>query len=77
MGIRVIGGDLPASAAYRDGVRANLVQLAAEGSLEVPMAGTYPLERARYAARLLHGQHPGGKLALLPAHSGRQDSAVR
>ena len=31
LGIRVIGGDLPDSAAYRDGVRAHLVRLAADG----------------------------------------------
>jgi len=66
LGIRVIGGDLPDSAAYRDGVRADLVRLAGEGRLEVPMAGTYPLDRALDAARLLQGRHPGGKLALIP-----------
>jgi NADPH2:quinone reductase len=66
VGIRVLGGDLPDSAAYRDRVRADLVRLAAEGKLEVPMAGTYPLERALEAAELLGGRHPGGKLALLP-----------
>jgi NADPH:quinone reductase-like Zn-dependent oxidoreductase len=70
LGIRVIGGDLPASAAYRDGVRARLVRLAAEGAIEVPMARTYPLERALDAAELLRGRHPGGKVALLPAHHG-------
>jgi NADPH:quinone reductase-like Zn-dependent oxidoreductase len=72
LGIRVIGGDLPESAAYRDRVRADLVRLAAEGGLEVPMARTYPLERALDAARLLGGRHPGGKVALLPTHSGTQ-----
>jgi NADPH:quinone reductase len=66
LGIRVIGGDLPDSAAYRDGVRAELVRLAGEGRLEVPMARTFPLTRALDAARLLQGRHPGGKLALLP-----------
>jgi NADPH2:quinone reductase len=69
LGIRVIGGDLPDSAAYRDGVRADLVRLAGEGRLEVPMAGTYPLDRALDAARLLEGRHPGGKLALIPRHA--------
>ena len=69
LGIRVIGGDLPDSAAYRDGVRADLVRLAAEGSLEVPVAHTFPLERALEAAELVGGRHPGGKVALLPAHS--------
>jgi NADPH:quinone reductase-like Zn-dependent oxidoreductase len=74
LGIRVIGGDLPESAAYRDRVRADLVRLAAEGGLEVPMARTFPLERALDAAELLRGRHPGGKVALLPARSGTQDS---
>ena len=68
VGIRVIGGDLTDSSAYRDGVRAELVRLAGEGKLEVPMAGTYPLERALDAAELLRGGHPGGKVALLPSH---------
>ncbi|MDX6358377.1 MAG: hypothetical protein QOH37_1431 [Nocardioidaceae bacterium] len=66
VGIRVIGGDLPESAAYRDGVREELVRLAAEGRLEVPMARTYPLEQALAAAELLAGGHPGGKVALIP-----------
>ena len=73
IGIRVIGGDLPDSAAYRDGVRADLVRLAADGGLEVPMARTYPLERALDAAKFLRGRHPGGKVALLPAHSDLSD----
>jgi NADPH2:quinone reductase len=76
VGIRVIGGDLPESAAYRDGVRANLVRLAAQGGLEVPMARTYPLERALDAGELLRGRHPGGKVALLPAHSSTEGSAA-
>jgi NADPH:quinone reductase len=66
VGIRVLGGDLPESAAYRDGVREGLVRLAAEGSLEVPMAATFPLDRAPAAMELLAGGHPGGKLALIP-----------
>jgi NADPH:quinone reductase-like Zn-dependent oxidoreductase len=66
VGIRVIGGDQPASAAYRDRVRADLVRLAAEGRLEVPMARTYLLERALDAAVFLQGRHPGGKVALVP-----------
>ncbi|WP_151083929.1 NADP-dependent oxidoreductase [Nocardioides cynanchi] len=66
VGIRVIGGDLPESAAYRDGVRAELVRLAGEGGLVVPMARTFPLEQALAAADLLAGGHPGGKVALIP-----------
>jgi NADPH2:quinone reductase len=65
-GIRVIAGAMPASKAYRDGVRGDLVRLAGEGRLEVPVARTYPLEEAVDAATYLRGQHPGGKLALVP-----------
>ena len=69
-GIRVIAGAIPQSQAYRDGVRADLIRLADEGRLEVPMAHTFPLERAVEAAELLRGQHPGGKLALVPSRTG-------
>lgn len=65
-GIRWIAGSLPASAAYRDGVRAELISLAGEGSLVVPVAATYPLEEMREALRVLAAGHPGGKLALVP-----------
>jgi NADPH:quinone reductase-like Zn-dependent oxidoreductase len=75
-GIRVIGGDLPDSAAYRDEVRADLVRLAAQGDLDVPMARTYPLERALDAAALLRGGHPGGKVALLPFDPGTRGSTA-
>ena len=74
VGIRVIGGDLPESAAYRDGVRADLVRLAAAGGLEVPMSRSYPLEQALDAVAVLRGRHPGGKLALLPGQPPGQDS---
>jgi NADPH2:quinone reductase len=65
-GIRVIAGVMPASQAFRDSVRAHLVELAADGRLVVPMARTFPLADAREALELLAGGHPGGKLALLP-----------
>jgi NADPH2:quinone reductase len=69
-GIRVIGGAMPDSKTYRDSVRGDLVALAGEGHLEVPMARTFPLEQAVEAAELLSGQHPGGKLALIPTPEG-------
>ncbi|MQA35756.1 zinc-binding dehydrogenase [Modestobacter roseus] len=65
-GIRMIGGAMPDSAAYRDSVRAPLIELAADGRLVVPMARTFPLTEARQALDLLMSGHPGGKLALLP-----------
>jgi NADPH2:quinone reductase len=65
-GITAIGGTMPASAAYRDSVRARLIDLAGEGQLVVPMARTFPLADAVAALELLQTGHPGGKLALLP-----------
>lgn len=65
-GIRAIAGSMPASQAYRDGVRAELVELAGQGRLVVPVARTFPLADAVEAAEILAGQHPGGKLALIP-----------
>jgi NADPH:quinone reductase-like Zn-dependent oxidoreductase len=65
-GIRVIMGALPASAAYRDAVRAELIALAGAGTLVVPMARTYPLAEAIDALTVLTAGHPGGKIALIP-----------
>ncbi len=65
-GFRAIAGAMPASAAFRDGVRAELLRLAGAGELEVPVARTYPLADAVTAAEFLQQGHPGGKLALLP-----------
>jgi NADPH2:quinone reductase len=65
-GIRVIMGAIPASASYRDAVRAELIALAGEGKLVVPMARTFPLSEAIDALTLLSAGHPGGKLALIP-----------
>src|SRR4051794_21596303 len=65
-GFRAIGGAMPDSKTYRDAVRADLIRAADEGRLSVPVARTYPLVEARAALELLRGQHPGGKLALIP-----------
>jgi NADPH:quinone reductase-like Zn-dependent oxidoreductase len=66
-GIRAIGGRMPHSKAYRDRARGQLVQWAAEGRLEVPIARTFPLADALAAVDLLRTGHPGGKLALITA----------
>lgn len=63
---RAIAGRMPASTAYRDEVRPHLIQLAAAGQLEVPVAQTFALEDAIDALSLLMSGHPGGKLALIP-----------
>jgi NADPH2:quinone reductase len=65
-GFTVIGGAMPASAAYRDQNRSRLIALAAEGRLVVPVARTFPLADAIEALELLKSGHPGGKLALTP-----------
>ena len=65
-GFRVIGGAMPASAAFRDAARARLIALAATGDLVVPVARTFPLADAVEALTLLQTGHPGGKLALVP-----------
>jgi len=57
-------------------VRASLVQLAAEGRLEVPMARTYRLQQAMEAVELVRGRHPGGKVALVPAPTGTSESTA-
>ena len=65
-GFTAIAGKMPASQAYRDSVRADLVGLAGEGRLMVPVARTFPLADALDATELLMSQHPGGKLVLEP-----------
>lgn len=66
-GILAIAGSMPASARFRDGVRGELIALAQNGDLVVPVARTFPLEDAPAALSLLAGGHPGGKLALIPS----------
>jgi NADPH2:quinone reductase len=66
LGFLAIGGAMPASAAYRDSVRGDLIALAGSGDLVVPVAKTYALADAIEALQFLQGGHPGGKLALLP-----------
>jgi NADPH:quinone reductase-like Zn-dependent oxidoreductase len=65
-GFTVIGGMMPASAAYRNENRSRLIALAADGRLTVPIARTFPLADAIEALELLKSGHPGGKLALTP-----------
>ena len=65
-GFLALGGAMPTSVAYRDSVRADLVRLAGEGRLVVPIARTFPLADALEAAELLNSKHPGGKLVLEP-----------
>lgn len=61
-----IAGARPESARFRDIARARVLELAASGALEVPIARTYPLADAVAAVRFVMDGHPGGKVALLP-----------
>lgn len=61
-----IAGSRPESARFRDIARARVLELAASGALEVPLARTYPLAEAIEAVRFVMTGHPGGKVALLP-----------
>jgi NADPH2:quinone reductase len=65
-GFTALGGSNPESAAYHDEIRADLVAMAGRGELVVPMARTFPLREAAAALELVGGQHPGGKVALIP-----------
>lgn len=65
-GLLAIAGSQPASARFRDEVRAELVALAQNGDLVVPLAATFPLTDAREALRLVATGHAGGKIALIP-----------
>ncbi len=45
---------------------AQLAELVADGSLEIPIAATFPLDRVRDAYRELAERHTHGKIVLLP-----------
>ncbi|MFN3949554.1 zinc-binding alcohol dehydrogenase family protein [Microbacterium sp.] len=61
-----IAGARPESARFRDIARARVLELAASGALEVPIARTYPLADAIDAVGFVMTGHPGGKVALEP-----------
>ncbi len=65
-GFAAIGGQMPASAEFRDRVRPSVIDLAARGRLIVPVARTFPLADAVAALELVRTGHPGGKVALIP-----------
>jgi NADPH2:quinone reductase len=65
-GFRHIGGTHPGSAEFRDKIRPELIALAADGALVVPVSRTFAFAEAPAALDVLRGGHPGGKLALVP-----------
>jgi NADPH:quinone reductase len=65
-GLTALIGVLPQSMAYRNAVRQQVIDLAVDGRLQVPIAATYSLPDAKAAIARLATGHPGGKLALIP-----------
>jgi NADPH:quinone reductase-like Zn-dependent oxidoreductase len=68
-GIHTLGGAPGATDAgteIRDQAWADLISLATEGSLAVPIAATFPLSEASAAHELVAAGHAGGKVILLP-----------
>ncbi|SFK16927.1 NADP-dependent oxidoreductase [Cellulomonas sp. KH9] len=67
LGVRALGygpGAEPGTA-VRQAARPQLAALAADGTLDVQVTGTYPLEEAEAAHRRSREGHAGGKLVLL------------
>lgn len=67
-GVKLLGGGPGADPGndIRDAARADLARLAADGSLRVFVAATYPLDQAADAHRQIATGHTTGKLILLP-----------
>ncbi|MGN8245085.1 quinone oxidoreductase family protein [Cellulomonas soli] len=68
LGVQLLGSGPGADPGtqVREAARAQLVELAADGSIEVHVARTYPLEAAAEAHRDSRAGHARGKLVLLP-----------
>lgn len=68
LGIKLLGGGPGADGGndIRQGARAELIRLAADGKIDVTIGATFPLSDASAALELVAGGHPGGKVILLP-----------
>lgn len=65
-GFNAIGGANPASVQARREARAELVELAGTGRIDVKIAKTFPLTNAAKAHTELQTSHPAGKFILIP-----------
>ncbi|MGC5246224.1 quinone oxidoreductase family protein [Gordonia sp. DT219] len=63
-GFTALGGQQPQSRMFRDSVRSNLIRLAGNGDMVVPVAATFPFDDAREAVALAAGGHAGGKVVI-------------
>ncbi|MFM9378825.1 NADP-dependent oxidoreductase [Gordonia sp. VNK21] len=68
-GFLALAGTRPASAAFRDAVRPELIAMLGDGRLEVPVAGIVPLSGAREALETVAAGRARGKV-LLDARAG-------
>ncbi len=68
LGIKALGGGAGADpgTAVREAARAQLAELAADGTLDVRVAQTYPLSEVAQAHRDGQAGHSAGKLVLVP-----------
>lgn len=64
-GFVAIAGAQPDSAAYRDSVRGELLDMVADGALVVPVAQTFALDQAIVALEQVVAGRAGGKVALM------------
>jgi NADPH:quinone reductase len=65
-GFQIVGAANPNSGPFRASARQDVLALASQGKLTVPIGATFPLSDAPRALAALRGAHPYGKLALLP-----------
>lgn len=71
-GFQIVGAANPHSGPFRAAAREPILDLAARGKLTVPIWRTFPLSEAPRAVEALQGQHPSGKLALVPELTSAQ-----
>lgn len=67
-GAKYIGGGPGADPGteLRNAARAELVKLAGEGAISLPVAATYPLDQVQDAFRFMNDGHAGGKVVVVP-----------
>lgn len=65
-GFHYIGGNQPKSTEFRDAHRAEILELAGSGELQVPIAHTFKLEEAKFAIDLVAHGSAAGKVVVHP-----------
>jgi NADPH:quinone reductase len=75
-GYLFVGASNPQSGPFRARARRDILRLASDGHLVVPMAATFAFDDAPAAFAALTGRHPPGKLALVTTDGSRGRSSV-